>query len=316
VNPLHFWAEPYRWPQDPAGYVFLARAVEAIGRARFGEEWAGKEVTTQFVQPLPSRETASASDRVHAHQILMRHHPEYVRMRELEAAELRARDGKSGSTASLPPSLNRLAPPLVAEIPSYVRAKGWSAEWWSAAQAAVRREQEAQLPLVQRLGTVQHEIVRGCESGELVSAIRAKAGGKMEIVPRRWWNTESWRNRFVMCQLKPSEPFGLGCTGEKYCWIFLASESLDKYLNGQPFAPVAANIDVHLSPYMKTMLAVAKRLNITAENQPKLEVVKAELRRCWTGSEPLSDRLLTAAATLLREPESQLGRAKKRRTAD
>ena len=232
MNPLHFWAEPHRWPRDPIGYVFLARVVEAIGRARFGNEWTGKEVTTKVVAPLPSRETASPGDRFRALEILMRHHPESKR------------------------------PYPESKRPS---DEAWLAECWPEAQAAARHEQEAQRALFQRLGTVQDEIVRRCESGELVSAIR-KAGGEMETVPREWWNTESWPNRFVFCQLKPSDPSGLGVTGERFCWIFVTSASLDRYLNSQPFAPAAANIDVHLSPYMKTMLAVAKRLNITAEN--------------------------------------------------
>jgi hypothetical protein len=235
----NFWARPHAWPRDPTGYVFLARAVHAIGQARFGAEWTGVEVTTEFAKPLSRLATQEA-----------------------------------------------------------------------------RRQYRAQRLINQRLKTVQQEIVTRCESGELVSAIRARAGGVMKVVPRTWWNTESLDNRFIMCQLSPSEPFGSAYAGDDFCWIFLTNESLQKYLQSQPFALVAANIDVHLSPYMKTMLAVAKRLSITPENQPKLEAVKAELRKCWTGSEPLSKRLLNAAATLLRQPESKLGRAKKRRIVD
>jgi len=227
------------WPRDPFEYVFLARAVQAIGQARFGDDWTGKEATTEPVK--------------------------------------------------LPPRL---------------------------ATQEARRQQEAQRPIFQRLITVHKEIFARCESGELVSAIRAKAGGKMTVVRRAWWNTESCYNRFTMCQLNPREPFRLGLEGDDCWWIFLTKKSLEKFLQSQPFAPVAANIDVYLSPYMKTMLAVAKRLNITPENQPKLEVVIAELRDCWPDSEPPSDRLLHAAGTLLREPESKLGRAKKRRTVD
>ena len=238
-KPQDFWARPHLWPRDPFGYVFLARAVQAIGKACFGDKWTGEEVTTAFVKLPPGPATQEA-----------------------------------------------------------------------------QRQQEAQPAIIQRLKTAQREIVAGCESGELVSAIRFKAGGKMKLVRREWWNTEYWLNRFMMCQLNPSNPFGPGFEGDDYCWIFLRKESLEKYLQRQPFAAVATNIDVHLSPYMKTMLAVAKRLNITRENQPKLEVVVAELRDCWPGLEAPSDRLLRAAGTLLREPESKLGRAKKRRTVD
>ena len=240
MKPQDFWARPHLWPLDPSGYVFLARAVQAIGQARFRDEWTSEEVTTAFVKLPPGPATQEA-----------------------------------------------------------------------------QRQQEAQRAIFQRLRTVQREIVAGCESGELVSAIRLKAGGKMRLVRREWWNTEHWHNRFMMCQLNPSDPFGRGFEGDNYCWIFLRKESLEKYLQRQPFAPVATNIDVHLSPYMKTMLAVAKRLNITPDNQPKLDVVVAELRDCWPSSEHPSARLLRAAGTLLREPESKLGRAKKkRRTVD
>jgi len=43
-----FWRAPYRWPQDPSGYVFVARAVDLVGQ-RFAEtiagfgEWTGGE---------------------------------------------------------------------------------------------------------------------------------------------------------------------------------------------------------------------------------------------------------------------------------
>ena len=238
-KPQDFWARPHLWPRDPFGYVFLARAVQAIGKACFCDEWTGEEVTTAFVKLPPGPATQEA-----------------------------------------------------------------------------QRQREAQPAIIQRLRTAQQEIVAGCESGELVSAIRFKAGGKMKLVRREWWNTEYWRNRFMMCQLNPSNPFGPGFEGDDYCWIFLRKESLEKYLQRQPFVPVATNIDIHLSPYLKVMLAVAERLSITPENQPKLESVMDELKVCWTGPEPLSKRLLTAMATLLREPESKLGRAKKRQTVD
>ena len=42
-----FWTAPHGWPADPAGYVFLARAFELVGRSRFPGEWTGKEVVTR-----------------------------------------------------------------------------------------------------------------------------------------------------------------------------------------------------------------------------------------------------------------------------
>lgn len=41
------WDDPQKWPsRDPAGYVFLARAVNAVGKALFPDGWTGSEVPT------------------------------------------------------------------------------------------------------------------------------------------------------------------------------------------------------------------------------------------------------------------------------
>jgi hypothetical protein len=45
---LGFWSKPETWPHDPDGYVFLARAVDEIGKAMFGHHWTGKEWTSEL----------------------------------------------------------------------------------------------------------------------------------------------------------------------------------------------------------------------------------------------------------------------------
>jgi hypothetical protein len=37
------WADSKSWPYEPPGYVFLARAFQEIGRAKFGGEWVDAE---------------------------------------------------------------------------------------------------------------------------------------------------------------------------------------------------------------------------------------------------------------------------------
>ena len=36
------WRHPEGWPHDPLNYVFLARAFQEIGRARYGDEWTDR----------------------------------------------------------------------------------------------------------------------------------------------------------------------------------------------------------------------------------------------------------------------------------
>jgi hypothetical protein len=38
------WDHPENWPHDPLDYVFLARAFQGIGRARYGDQWSNSYV--------------------------------------------------------------------------------------------------------------------------------------------------------------------------------------------------------------------------------------------------------------------------------
>lgn len=166
-----------------------------------------------------------------------------------------------------------------------------------------------------RLRAVREEIVKQCEAGELIAAYRPKLGGSMRPMARELWNTdrEKWIARFYYCQFHPSEPFSGGLGGRDYCSIFLTAESLERFLLSQPFAVVTESAG-HLSPYLKIMLAVARRAGVTKEHQPPKASLEAEIDAMWTGDSPLSENLRAAMATLIREPESQLGRAKKKYT--
>ena len=166
---------------------------------------------------------------------------------------------------------------------------------------------------LKRLRAVQEEIVTQCEAGELVVAYRPTLGGAMRPMARELWNTdrEKWIARFYYCQFHPSEPFAGGIAGKDYCNIFITAESLDRFLLSQPFAVVEAPAG-HLSPYLKIMLAVANKAGVTLDNQPPKASLEAEIDAMWTGDSPLSANLRQAMATLIREPDSQLGRGKKK----
>lgn len=43
------WRDPAEWPRDRAGYIFLARAIQEIGRAMYRDTWTGNEAPA----PLP-----------------------------------------------------------------------------------------------------------------------------------------------------------------------------------------------------------------------------------------------------------------------
>lgn len=286
-----FWLQKHLWPSDPADYVFLTRAVNRIGQAMFGSEWDGREPTAKPVHALPERGKAEARDELRAYEILKAISPDFV---------ARERDKHADWKPKHDPRTGRLLP----------ASDKMTADDWLVAQKHVQGQNDAIAPALRRFIKVQQEIARACEAGELVSALRPSRGGTMQTVPRQFWNTERWRDRFIWCQMNPKDPFSIGFAGENFCWIFITAESLEKFVSLRPFSKLASETLSHLSPYMRVLLAVAKELEITPENQPLKKIVSAAIESRWTG-EPLSEKLLDAMGTILREPNSRLGKAKK-----
>lgn len=44
-----FWSEPELWPGDTSEKVFLARALDKAGRAKFSDQWTGRELVERFL---------------------------------------------------------------------------------------------------------------------------------------------------------------------------------------------------------------------------------------------------------------------------
>jgi len=266
MTALEFWASPHTWPHDPHGYVFLARAIEEIGQAMFGQDWTGKEVTTEHVRGLPHQWQATPGDASYARGVL-RKLPEFAK--------------QLPKTRTLPPSLNSLADRTRWVV--IVRPHDFTGAQWSAAQAHLRHQQEERAPALQRVSAVQRKIVELCESGKLISAIRPRAGGDMREVPRAWWNTESWHNRFTMCQVNPKEPFGIGVAGDSFCWIFLTRESLDRYLQRMSPPSTVGREKAAISE-LKTMLEANANLprdEARKHCQSKFKIGPRGFQRTW-----------------------------------
>lgn len=135
----------------------------------------------------------------------------------------------------------------------------------------------------------------------------------MQPIPAHCWNGVNATNRFYLCQMSLRDPFGAGFAGASFGHIFIEKSSLDRFLLSQPFAAKPAGLDIHLSPYLQVLVTVARKMQITPENQPKKEAIVEEIKAAWTGDpDLLKDTLAGYMATILREPESQLGRGKKR----
>jgi hypothetical protein len=76
---------------------------------------------------------------------------------------------------------------------------------------------------------VARMIVEACESGALVSSVRAKAGGAMNKLEPHYWNAESVKSRFSRCEMSLNDPFSDHYRSADAYWIFVTRDSLQVY---------------------------------------------------------------------------------------
>ena len=205
-NPrVDFWKAPHSWPRDSRSHVFLARAINLIGTAKFREAWTGSEGTTELYQALPVAPMAAGGSEYFAHNLLMRHRPDFNRM-----------------------PLNWHRTPF-GTIPPTVQ---FTAEEWAAAHELVAQNHAQHGPALARFSAVVSQIASLAEEGRLHTAWRTKQGGEYREIPQEHWNTERFAQRFDFCQIQPFKPFELGSAGDLYCLIFVTRDSLESVIAG------------------------------------------------------------------------------------
>lgn len=73
-----FWTDSRRWPVEMPGYVFLANAVNQIGKVRYPQSWTGDEPWTALVYPLPEEQHQAQPGQLKAAYELLGLKPEVV----------------------------------------------------------------------------------------------------------------------------------------------------------------------------------------------------------------------------------------------
>ncbi|NEI43564.1 hypothetical protein GR199_22910 [Rhizobium leguminosarum] len=162
--------------------------------------------------------------------------------------------------------------------------------------------------------------------GDLGFALRPHDGGAFKL-PRSgrdgWatfslddWNVDDFSQLFRSCKMYDgAHRINIG----ELDWIYVEQVGLKKLAAASEQSNASAidtilsdAANAHLSPYLKLMLDLALRLKIGPDNQMKKDAIVAEVRQAW-GSLPPSARLQEAMATLLREPDSQAGKAQRKK---
>jgi hypothetical protein len=194
---------------------------------------------------------------------------------------------------------------------------------WTGLECEARVDRNSDPGPIARRATVLDELAKGLQSGQLIAFLRPVPGGLLIPSAPGLWNTERERiyRRFMWCQVNPDDPFGKALSSDKSSWIYLSKESLDKLVQSYSLVTASHRCE-YLSPYIILMIAVTDKFKVRPENQPLKKLVDAKIREMakhfanGLGHDGLSANLISAMATLIRDPESKKGKAKKPTISD
>lgn len=280
VDPrVRFWTLNYLWPEQTLTHISLAEAVQIVGRRLFGDAWSGKEPAVELqlslsdaLSPMvPSAEIQRGC------WILYNNNQEYR--------------SRCGSVLAMPTD----------------------AEWAIAVEIA-RKVADETGQAYSRYHQVCHVLIQAFKYDTIRTAIRPNEGGAEVPLAREDWNSEACFCRFDCCQLDPQSIFSPRAIIAGGWWIYVERASFEAAMQGQRQVDVggaaAALIsDDRISPYIKTAITMALALDLTPDNQVDKAALELMVLDYWTGPGELSKRDCDRLATLLRQPESKLGKA-------
>ncbi len=253
---FEFWLMPEDWPRDTASHIFLARALDVLGKALFPDSWMGvPDIVSKPPPPLPiSMRHADVGVKNRAYDLIQKHRPD-----------------------------RGLAPRGKAN------ARELTQDEWTEARNLLSEQQAAQRASVSRMKGVERALVDGAESGALLTAYRPVKGGQFTDMPTWWWNTEKIANRLCRCQINPSDPFGIGFAGDGFCLIFVERESFGTLIDGLRKDP-ESSADSHQD---NSPLAEVEFYELVSLPGKKQQAVFSAIKSVW--SDGRVPRLLSIA---------------------
>ncbi|NNH68007.1 hypothetical protein [Rhizobium laguerreae] len=224
-----FWANEDDWFDDAYGYVFLARALKAAGKALHPAEWTGTEPLTReplsdlwFVvggrKLLQPRSSVSGPSVAEVRRLLLIHAPEKLEEQlSTNAPRLQplrtARDASRGS----------------ATVYGTPRMELTDQSWIDGVEVAARENERRQAAL-DRYAGAQKFLKEAIRDGKLKFVLLPLRGGQpfSPPMPAEWWNVKDVSNRFYKCQMDPGKPDSPHIGGDR--WIFVDGGDLEKLL--------------------------------------------------------------------------------------
>ncbi len=293
---MYHEAWEFVWPRNPTGWVFIGRAVHAVG-AKLHSSWTRSTPYGLLPDVCVGAATVAEGG-------LIGEEDQYRYANWL--INERGDDPSYIFRTNRPFDYRECGPNLeaVAER-DWERACDLSQEEWTIGFGNQRMFREVQL-----------RIVKEAEAGRLIIGSRPIQGGEPKAHCRDWWFTDNYQNRFRAMTIDPNNPFAAEAADKGAAHhLFVEADGLAALL-GQAEEVSSASLAVDEvgdpSPYLRLMIEVQNLLQIGSATPPKKAYVLHEIQSRWTAYDlPASNKLMDAMATLLRSPESQAGRGRK-----
>lgn len=229
-----FWKNDTQWPNDSESYLFLARALNRLGKSIFPSSWTGTEFAT---------ETFKFADYIwhdprFANNLLAEHHPNSGR-HIIHAPQpsniVRGKWGEGDPTGS-----------AIADMIGAIQRDQeldviLSKDEMGVARTIAEKIDAQNEAIVHRAEKAKADFVRLSREGRVATAYRS-LGTNIDVpIPPVWWDTEVVEFRFYCGQLNPMLPFGKERVGG--AWIFVSRTSVDWLTaNSPPEVPDGARV--------------------------------------------------------------------------
>lgn len=237
---FQFWKNPASWPDDAYGFIFLARAIERIGKATYVDEWTGNgpfaAPPIETPQDLIARGLAGGA---------------YEWAKEKYLRDL------STLIASTDPSklswkvetFNVMLPLRTARsnpISPHDRIgtrQVLSDEAILYGKSLIPEENRKRNESKERWARVLGLIKDALRDGKLGYVTLPTHGGAFSAPqPKEWWNVPNIGNRIAMCRMTPAAPYGAGFAGNGYEYIFVKEADLERLLPEPPKPKTSADV--------------------------------------------------------------------------
>lgn len=240
---FQFWKNTVSWPDDAYGFVFLARAIQRIGKATFAGEWTDAE---PFAAPL-----------IETPQSMIQRGVPALAALEAYRKQLSALIASSDpSKLSWKVETYRVRPPLQplrtardnprSAVPSDdgVRTRQvLSDEAVKYGEGLIPEENRKRNEAKARWARVLCLVKDALRDGKLGYVTLPTHGGAFSAPqPKEWWNVPNIGNRIAMCQMNPNAPYSSGFAGNGYEHIFVKGADLERLLPEPPKPKTSADV--------------------------------------------------------------------------